>query len=124
MEHWKRQRRCGAMISNNSVRVQFTLNTTKEKEKQIAEFLGGCINPNNTIKEIIYNYIVSNSELNLLKVTHSKVTESEYKSLKVTQSEQKANEEVTQSEQKLLKVSNSEEKLLETNELEDLNKFI
>jgi hypothetical protein len=112
------------MISNNSVRVQFTLNTTKEKEKQIAEFLGGCINPNNTIKEIIYNYIVSNSELNLLKVTHSKVTESEYKSLKVTQSEQKANNEVTQSEGKLLKVSNSEEKLLETNELEDLSKFI
>jgi hypothetical protein len=70
-------------ISNNSVRVQFTLNITKEKEKLIADFLDGCINPNNVIKEILYNYIVSNSEL---------------KSLKVTQSEQKANNEVTRSE--------------------------
>jgi hypothetical protein len=111
-------------ISNNSVRVQFTLNTTKEKEKQIADFLDDFINPNNVIKEILYNYIVSNSELKSLKVTHSEVTKSEQKLLKVTQSEQKANNEVTQSEGKLLKVSNSEEKLLETNELEDLNKFI
>jgi hypothetical protein len=111
-------------ISNNSVRVQFTLNTNKAKEKLIADFLDGSIDPRASIKEIIYNYIVSNSELNLLKVTHSKVTESEYKSLKVTQSEQKPNKQVTQSYSKLPKESNSEEKILEANELEDLSRFI
>jgi PKD repeat protein len=111
-------------ISNNSVRVQFTLNTTKEKEKQIADFLDDFINPNNLIKEILYNYIVSNSYSKSLKVTHSEVTQSHSKLLEVTQSEQKENNKVTQSEGKLLKVSNSEEKLLEVNELEDLSKFI
>lgn len=97
-------------ISKSSKRVQFTLNTRKEKENQIAEFLDGCIEPNSTIKEIIYDYIVSNSGV---------------KSPQVTQITQIKN---TQSEEKPLKVTHFEEKPpemdeIQLNEMEELSKF-
>lgn len=106
-------------ISRNSVRVQFTLNRSKEKEKQIAEFLDTCMDANSTIKEIIYNYAVSNSDTKLLKVTHSEVTQSDVQLLKVSESELNSNNIVTQSEEKSVEVSD-----LEKNELEELSKFI
>jgi hypothetical protein len=100
-------------ISKNSARIQITLNTDKEREKVIVDFLNTCMNEKNTIKEILYNYIVSNSDSKLLTVTHSKVTQSDAQLLKVTHSE------ITQGEEKLLEVSD-----LELNEMEELNKFI
>lgn len=106
-------------ISKDSVRIQFTLNRSKEKERQIAEFLDGFINPNNTIKEILLNYIVSNSEGKLVKVAHSEVTQSKSKLLEVSKSELLENNVVSNSEEKLVEVSD-----LERNELEELSKFI
>ncbi|KZL93581.1 hypothetical protein [Clostridium magnum] len=106
-------------ISNNSARVQFTLNKSKDKEKIIAKFLEEFINPNNAIKEILYNYIVSNSDTKLLKVTHSEVTQSDTKLLEVSKSELLDDNIVTQGEVKLPEVSD-----LEQNELEELSKFI
>lgn len=109
-------------ISKNSVRVQFTLNKDKEKEKIIVDFLNTCINPNNSIKEMIYNYIVSNSDSKLPQVTYSEVTQSEEKLVKVSNSDDimlDINNIVSNSEEKLLEASE-----LEMNELEELNKFI
>ena len=81
-------------ISKNSVRVQFTLNLNKHKENQIAEFLNGCMDQNNSIKEIIYNYMVSNSEY----IDKNIVSNSDEKSHEASE--------------------------LEMNELEELSKFI
>ncbi|WP_026883547.1 hypothetical protein [Clostridium akagii] len=109
-------------ISKDSVRIQFTLNITKEKEKQIADFLNECINQNNSIKEIIYNYIVSNSGVKSPRVTYIENTKSDEKILKVAQSDDiklDINNKVTKSEGNLLEKSE-----LEINELEELNKFI
>ncbi|WP_162174163.1 hypothetical protein, partial [Clostridium akagii] len=66
---------------------------------------------NNSIKEIIYNYIVSNSGVKSPQVTYIK------------------NIKNIQSDEKILKVTQSDENLpetseLEINELEELNKFI
>ncbi len=106
-------------ISRSSTRIQFTLNESKEKEKIIAEFLDNCMNTNNTIKEILYNYIVSNSDTKLVKVTHSEVTQSKSKSVKVNESELVKNNTVSNSEPKLVEVSD-----LESNEIEELKKFM
>jgi hypothetical protein len=106
-------------ISKNSTRVQFTLNKSKEKENQIVEFLEGYIDPNSMIKEILYNYIVSNSDTKLLKATHSQVTQSDAKLLGVSKSELLNDNVVTRSEEKSPQVSD-----LELNELEELKKFI
>ncbi|WP_251861021.1 hypothetical protein [Clostridium sp. Marseille-Q2269] len=106
-------------ISKNSRRVQFTLNESKEKEKQIIQFLDECLNPNSTIKEIIYNYIVSNCESGLPKVIKSEVTHCNDKSAKVAQSHDTFNEIVTHCEEKSHETSE-----LESNELEELNKFL
>lgn len=113
-------------ISKNSKRIQFTLNLDKEKEKQIAEFLDWCINPNNSIKEIIFNYIVTHCDAQLPQVTQSEVSQNYSKSLKVSNFD---NNIVSDSDDKLVEVSNGEEKShevteLELNELEELNKFI
>lgn len=105
-------------ISKNSKRIQFTLNADKEKEKTIIDFLNSCVNPNNTIKEILYN-IVSNGDTKLLKVTHSEVTQSDKKLLEVSESELLSNNLVAQSEERSVEVSN-----LELNEMEELKKFI
>ncbi|MBW9157218.1 hypothetical protein [Clostridium tagluense] len=106
-------------ISKNSVRVQFTLNLDKPKENQIAEFLSGCMDQNNSIKEIIYNYIVSNSELKSLEVTQIEVTQSDTKLLTMSNSEHIDKNIVSNSEVKLHEVSE-----LEINELAELSKFI
>lgn len=105
-------------ISKNSVRVQFTLNAEKEKEKAIIDFLNSCVNPNNTIKEILYN-IVSNSDVKLLKVTHSEITQSDERLLEVSESELLYDNIVTESNEKSVEVSD-----LELNEMEELKKFI
>ncbi|MBZ9608608.1 hypothetical protein G9F73_012395 [Clostridium estertheticum] len=106
-------------ISKNSVRVQFTLNTEKEKENQIVEFLNGCIDPNNSIKQIIYNYIVSNGGVKLSLVTPIEVSVCDAKLLTVSKSDDINKNIVTQSNKKLHEVSE-----LEKNELEELSKFI
>ncbi|MPQ32413.1 hypothetical protein E4V42_13325 [Clostridium estertheticum] len=106
-------------ISKNSVRVQFTLNLDKPKEKQIVEFLDGCMDPNSSIKEIIYNYIVSNGGVKLPLVTPIKVSECDTKLLTVSKSDNTNKNIVTQSGEKSHKVSE-----LEMNELEELSKFI
>lgn len=106
-------------ISKNSTRVQFTLNTGKKKEEQIAKFLDSCINPNSTIKEIIYNYIVSNGGAKSPQVTHCEIIQSDTKLLTLSESEQNSNNMVTQSEEKSPEVSE-----LELNEMEELKKFI
>ncbi|QXE20469.1 hypothetical protein [Clostridium sp. 001] len=106
-------------ISKNSRRVQFTLNADKEKEKAIINFLDSSVNPNSTIKEILYS-VVSNSNSQLLKVTHSEITQSQSKPVEVSKSELLDNNVVTQSEEKLVEVSDE----IGLNELEELKKFI
>ncbi|MBU3126717.1 hypothetical protein [Clostridium tagluense] len=106
-------------ISKNSVRVQFTLNLDKPKENQIAEFLGGCMDPNSSIKEIIYNYIVSNGGIKLPLVMPMEVSECEAKLLTVNKSDGINENIVSNSEEKLHEVSE-----LEINELNELSKFI
>lgn len=59
------------MISKSSRRVQFTLNASKDKEKVIIDFLNTCMDENTSIKEILYAYIVGNSDAKLVKVTRS-----------------------------------------------------
>jgi hypothetical protein len=121
MEQQKHARRCGAImaISKNSVRVQFTLNLNKHKENQIAEFLNGCMDSNNSIKEIIYNHIVSNYEVKSAIVTQMEVRDSNSKLLQVTQSYDINKNIASNSEVKSHKVSE-----LEMNELDELSKFI
>ncbi|NFC29163.1 hypothetical protein EXN55_12840 [Clostridium botulinum] len=127
MELWKLLKRCGIMaISKNSRRIQFTLNTDKTKEKEIIKFLDGCLNPNVAIKEIIYNYIVSNCEYKLPQVTDSKVPQSYTTSLKVSDFD---NSMVSDGDDKSVEVSNCESELLEVseleqNELDELSKFL
>lgn len=121
-------------ISKSSRRVQITFNTEKEKEKVVVDFLNACMNEKNTIKEILYNYIVSNSDSKLLTVTHSQSVQSDAKLLKVSVNNSLLNNEVTQSDSQLLEVTHSEvtqseEKLLEVsdlekNELEELKNFM
>lgn len=109
-------------ISKNSIRIQFTLNTGKEKENQIVQFLNTCVNPSNSIKEIIYSYIVSNSGAKspqVIHITKNENVQSEEKSLTFSESEQSSNNIVTHSEEKLQKASE-----LELNEMEELNKFV
>jgi len=106
-------------ISKNSVRVQFTLNVDKAKENQIIEFLSGCIDPNNSIKQIIYNYIMSNSGSKSPLVTHYKVSESNAKLLTVSKNDDINKDIVSNSEVKLHEVSE-----LEMNELDELSKFV
>ncbi|MBU3185692.1 hypothetical protein [Clostridium estertheticum] len=106
-------------ISKNSVRVQFTLNLEKLKENQIVEFLDGCVDPNNSIKQIVYNYIVSNGGVKLPLVTPIKVSECDAKLLTVSKSEDINKNMVTQSDEKSHEVSE-----LEMNELDELRKFI
>ncbi|WP_373899255.1 hypothetical protein ACER0A_002325 [Haloimpatiens sp. FM7315] len=113
-------------ISKNSRRVQFTLNSSKDKEKEIIKFLDGCIDTNAAIKEIIYSYIVSNCNTKLPQVTQIQVSQSKDKSLQVSNFD---NNIVSDSDNKLLTMSNSEQQLpqvseLEQNELEELNKFL
>ncbi|NFD31053.1 hypothetical protein EXN57_13235 [Clostridium botulinum] len=113
-------------ISKNSRRVQFTLNSSKEKEKEIIKFLDGCFNPNVAIKEIIFNYIVSNCESKLPQVTHLEVPQSYTKSLQVSNFNDNI---VSDSDCKLVEVSNRDKKLhevneIEKNEIEELNKFL
>jgi len=105
-------------ISKESVRVQFTLNTSRKKEKLINEFLNDCINPNNSIKEIIYNYIVSNGGTKSPQVTQMEVTQSNSELPKVSNSDDINKNKVSNGEERLLEVSE-----LEMNELEELNKF-
>lgn len=97
-------------ISKNSIRIQFTLNSSKDKERKIIKFLDGCLNPNVAIKEIIFNYIVSQSDDKLVKVSNID------------------NNIVSDSDNKLVEVSNCEEKHevseLEQNELDELSKFL
>jgi len=106
-------------ISKNSVRVQFTLNTDKDKENQIIEFLNGCIDPNNSIKQIVYNYIVSNGDIKLPLVTRCEVSESDTKLLTVSKSDDIGKNIVSNGEIKLHEVSE-----LEMNELDELSKFV
>lgn len=113
-------------ISKNSKRVQFTLNKDKAKEKQIVDFLDGCIDSNAAIKEILFNYIVTNCDTKSMQVTKSEVHQSYTKSL---QESNFNNNIVIDSDNKLVEVSNCENKSqqvseLEINELEELNKFI
>ncbi|MBZ9615261.1 hypothetical protein [Clostridium estertheticum] len=106
-------------ISKNSMRIQFTLNIDKPKENQIVEFLSGCIDPNNSIKQIIYNYIVSNGGVKLPLVTPIKVSEGDAKLLKVSKSDDINKNIVTQRDEKSHEVSE-----LEMNEIEELSKFV
>ena len=106
-------------ISKNSTRVQFTLNIDKPKEKQIVEFLSGCMDPNSSIKEMIYNYIVSNGGVKLPLVTPIEVSVCDAKLLTVSKSDDINENIVSNSEEKLREVSE-----LEINELEELSKFI
>lgn len=106
-------------ISKNSTRVQFTLNLDKAKEKQIVEFLSGCMDPNSSIKEIIYNYILSNGGVKLPLVTQIEVSKCDAKLLTVSESESIDKNIVSNSDTKLLEVSE-----LEMNELDELSKFI
>ncbi|MBU3171320.1 hypothetical protein [Clostridium estertheticum] len=105
-------------ISKNSMRIQFTLNIDKPKENQIVEFLSGCIDPNNSIKQIIYNYIVSNGGVKLPLVAPIKVSECDTKLLMVSKNDNINKNIVTQSDEKSHEVSE-----LEMNELEELRKF-
>ncbi|MCW6092925.1 hypothetical protein LAV60_07020 [Clostridium sporogenes] len=113
-------------ISKDSKRIQFTLNGSKEKEREIIEFLDGCFNPNVAIKEIIFNYIVSNCESKLPQVTHLEVPQSYTKSLQVSNFNDNI---VSDGDCKSVEVSNCEEELhevseIEQNEIEELNKFL
>jgi hypothetical protein len=120
MEHWKQQRRCGAMaISKNSRRIQFTLNNDKHMEKVIVDYLETCIDENSKIKEVLYNYIVSNSGIKSPQVTPIEVTKSDTKLLTVNKSDDSNKNIVSNSEEKLHEVSE-----LEINELDELSKFI
>lgn len=113
-------------ISKDSRRIQFTLNSSKDKERKIIKFLDGCLNPNVAIKEIIFNYIVTHCDTQLPQVTQSEVTENYSKSLQVSNID---NNIVSDSDDKLVEVSNCEEKSLEVSELEknemdELSKFL
>lgn len=106
-------------ISKDSKRIQFTLNGSKEKEREIIEFLNDCFNPNSTIKEIIYNYIVSNYGDKLQQVTQIYTSESSVKLPKVTQNKNINNDTVSNCNKKLHEVNE-----IEQNEIEELNKFL
>ncbi|MCB2310613.1 hypothetical protein LGL55_05685 [Clostridium tagluense] len=106
-------------ISKNSVRVQFTLNLDKPKENQISEFLGECMDPNSSIKQIIHNYIVSNGGVKLPLVIPMEVSECDAKLLAVSKSDDINEYIVSNSEEKPHEVSE-----LEINELDELSKFI
>lgn len=109
-------------ISKDSIRVQFTLNTSKEKENEIAKFLDGCINPNVTIKEIIFNYIVTHRDVQLPQVNQLEVPQSISRLVKVSNCD---NNMVSDSDSKLVKVSNCEGiNELQQNELDELSKFL
>ncbi|EPY2274688.1 hypothetical protein ACFLKB_00660 [Clostridium sp. FAM 1755] len=106
-------------ISKDSKRIQFTLNGSKEKERKIIEFLNDCFNPNSTIKEIIYNYIVSNYGDKLQEVTQTNISQSSVKLPKVTQNKNINNDTVSNFDKKLHEVNE-----IEQNEIEELNKFL
>lgn len=106
-------------ISKDSKRIQFTLNGSKEKEKEIIEFLNDCFNPNSTIKEIIYYYIVSNYGDKLQQVTQTNISQSSVKLPKVTQNDNSNNNIVSDYAKKSHEVSE-----LESNELAELSKFL
>ncbi|AUM92662.1 hypothetical protein [Clostridium botulinum] len=106
-------------ISKDSKRIQFTLNGSKEKEREIIEFLNDCFNPNSTIKEIIYNYIVSNYGDKLQQVTQTYTSQSSVKLPKVTQNKNINNDTVSNRDKKLHEVDE-----IEQNEIEELNKFL
>ncbi|NFJ83887.1 hypothetical protein FDA84_14465 [Clostridium botulinum] len=106
-------------ISKDSKRIQFTLNGSKEKEREIIEFLNDCFNPNSTIKEIIYNYIVSNYADKLQQVTQTYTSQSSVKLPKVTQNKNSNDNIVSNCDKKSHAVSE-----LESNELAELSKFL
>ncbi|MCY6958899.1 hypothetical protein [Clostridium brassicae] len=108
-------------ISKDSTRVQFTLNSSKDKEREIIKFLNGCVDPKAAIKEIIFNYIVSNCEIQLPQISNIKIPQSYTKSPQVSNYSNSIDNKVSNSEDKLQQESESE---LELNELEELNKFI
>lgn len=105
------------------------MNSEKEKEKVIIDFLDDCFNENNTIKEILYNFIVGNGDTKLVKVTHLSENKSDEQLLEVsksnslsvtsTQTDSENKEKVTKSEEKLLTLSN-----LEQNEIDSLSQFV
>lgn len=115
-------------ISKDSIRIQFTLNKRKEKEKLITEFLDGCIDSNAAIKEILFNYIVTHCDTKSMQVTKFEAPQSYAKSLQESNFD---NNIVNNSDNKLVEVSNCENKSqqedkseLELNELDELKKFI
>lgn len=106
-------------ISKNSRRIQFTLNNDKRMEKVIIDYLETCIDENSKIKEILYNYIVSNCGVKPPLVTPLEVIECCEKLLTVNKSDDINKSIVSNSEEKLHEVSE-----LEKNELDELKKFI
>lgn len=101
-------------LSKNTVRIQITLNSSKEKDKVILDFLDGFYDPKDKIKEILYlvasNKIVSNDNQKLLTITNGDV--------------KKTIKNSTDNEEKLLTYSNREQEKIHENEMEQLKEFM
>lgn len=106
-------------ISKSSIRHQFTLNTKKEKESIIANFLDTALNPNSTIKEILYNHIVSNYDTRLIKDSNYIVSEGNTKSLTMSKTNHEEDKKESNFETKSYELSE-----IELNEIEELSKFV
>lgn len=98
-----------------------TLNAKKEREKVILDYLSKSFNPNATIKEILYNFISTQSNSRIVKDAQNEYKKRHSKRVKDTQSE------CEQSNSKKVKDTQSEEDtLLNLNVINDaelVNKF-
>lgn len=137
-------------LSKNTKRFQITLNSSKEKDKFILDYLEQSYNENDKIKELLYIAIVnqkdskiqtvsnntkklltkSNNDTKKVKVSNSKknkklltVTDSVTEKATGTNSDN-TSKLLTKSKDKLQEVNESNEATLRENELEELKKFM
>lgn len=107
-------------ISKNSSRIQFTLNSNKPAEKIIVDFLDGCIDPNAKIKEILYNYIVTESYSPLLKVSNferSEESESDKQLLTFTKGDEQLLDLSKFNNEEIYKIDSENKENIELSEL-------
>lgn len=109
------------MMASSSQRLQLTLNAKKEREKVILDYLSQSFNPNAAIKEILYNFIVTQNNSKVVKDTQIEVKKSNSKRVKGTQNNSKLlNNKDTQSNTKILNNTQSHSNIVEVTQNEDI----
>lgn len=97
-------------LSKNTKRFEFTLNSGKEKDKVILDYLDNFYDAKDKIKEILYIAAVSNSDEKSLTFSNN--------------SEQITTKKDTQSNKKSLTITNSKQQEIKKNELDQLKEFM